>query len=320
VLTRSKRKLSSPPPTTASAPSGPVLTSGGGGGSTASGSLLSVPTGPPPTGPVPESVTQGGTVWGPASGGRSLLGLDTGVQPGMTHPFEPTTGPAGNFEQRRRFVVPGKRRGVILQHIRRDHTVEQHTGGTTRPMTDVEVDTMATGGGADAFATHHAYIEAFPVTPGKRTSADALEDTFGMTTIAPLAERGRYDGGDARALDTTTSGSFTMRGDARFYEHPDPYKFIKGLGFAKPKTPGFTPANGLYERRLGSLGTSSPFPALGGLDDVDALQPHSGRIEHSVTSSWDTRDPAKVESSLTLNGTPWVEPPPAKKRRKKTTP
>lgn len=286
---------STAPPTTVPPTTAPATGLGG------SASLLTVPTVPPP--PVPERVTQGGTVWGPVSGGKSLLDVAPVKEKGITHPFEPTVGPVGNFAQKRKFEVPKGRTGVILQHIRRDFDVEDHSVAPRRKATMPEVDALASGGGGEASATHGSYLEAFPVVTGTSGRRKPLVDTFGMTGIAPHAKRALYEGGDARALDDTTSGSVTISGDARFYEHSDPMTFIGGLGFA-PQVG--TPANGLHERPLGVHGTH---PRIDSLDDVDALRPHSGRVDHSVRSTWDTSDPAKVESSLTLNGTPWIEPP-----------
>ncbi|MFL5910146.1 MAG: hypothetical protein ACJ768_06205 [Gaiellaceae bacterium] len=231
------------------------------------------------------------------------------INPAGQQPFEPTLGRAGNFEQRRRFVTPPGKQGAVIQQVTRSFQGVRRgpRSADGSGMTPDQIDQLVRSKDAEAHASHGNYFEGFVVPKsGDRT---AMEDTFGLTSIASPEEAKRP------SLKNTTSGRFTMRGQARFYEHPNPGQLLEKHGFRSRKE-GTTPANTLPERPAAAHRSGKrSFDALT-LDDISRDHPHSGEVTHDVVADWDTFARGGITTKLTLNGKEWSEPPRKKFRGK----
>lgn len=226
-------------------------------------------------------------------------------------PFEPTYGYAGHFGQDRELFVDPRAEGVIVQHVSRALTNVREGGAKSDDapvLGDPGIEALV-GSDAGVHPSTHEYLEAWDVSHDPQDKPAV--DVWGLGPIASAARVARADPLRSKTWLNTTSGQFTIRGDARFYA-TDAEAFRKRYGF-RPSPEGTTAANGLAERPLGRHRGLVPgrkrlrrdYPVLNSLDDID--EKASGRVTHEIEADWDTFT-KHPETKLTINGEPWVEP------------
>jgi hypothetical protein len=174
-------------------------------------------------------------------------------------PTSDEEGQCGNFQREIKWRLVNPRKGFIIQKITKTIDIKQVSAPTVA-MSPAQVDTYVAGGVSTTNLNGEmTYWEAWSVSSTGHISYGGV-DCFGLCAIIPVGS----------ATRDTTFGTYTIRGEAAFYQ---------------------------TNVTLGSLGLNAQnVTAAGGLpsstaDPTGTRARASNVVTHVVTVTWDSRNP-----------------------------